>query len=151
MNSYHPTKFLDTVLEVHNDNLLTSVYRKHNKIPTHWSSIAPKRYKRNTIKGDLYRSSRITSNFEEEKSTIRDRCKSAGYPPRFTESIIRDYESLKKNNADNSLIIPEYLFEEPKRTLLVEIPFCHENKAASKRFIHKFHTFTGNTLDYFIV
>ena len=70
MNSYHPklefsveenpTKYLDTALEVHSSNVLTSVYRKPIKIPTHWSSMLPKRYKRNTIKGDLYRSNRIS-------------------------------------------------------------------------------------------
>ena len=45
MNSYHPklkftveenpTKYLDTAFEVHNSNVLTSVYRKSIKIPTH--------------------------------------------------------------------------------------------------------------------
>ena len=48
MNSYHPklkftleenpTKFLDTALEVHNNDVFTSVYREPNKILTHWSS-----------------------------------------------------------------------------------------------------------------
>ncbi|XP_066923867.1 uncharacterized protein [Clytia hemisphaerica] len=53
MNNYHrnirftietqPTKFLDTDIILINGQVITSVHRKQNKHPTHWSSKIPKR------------------------------------------------------------------------------------------------------------
>ena len=60
----NPTKFLDTKMEIVDGKVTTSVYRKPNKLPIHCSSRVPKRYKRNTINGDLNRSYRISMNFE---------------------------------------------------------------------------------------
>ena len=61
LNSHHPnikltieqnpSKFLDTKLTVTRDKVITSVNRKSTKLPIHWSSSVPKRYKRNMIKG----------------------------------------------------------------------------------------------------
>ena len=59
----NPKKFLDTRRLLENDIIKTEVYRKANKFPVHWKSQIPKRYKRNAINGDLYRSWRISSNF----------------------------------------------------------------------------------------
>ena len=80
LNSYHrkikftvevnPSKFLDTEINVNGHNIETSVYRKETKLPTHWSSKAPKRYKRNAINGELSRSMRISSDFNVEKEVI---------------------------------------------------------------------------------
>ena len=67
MRSFHPNikftveespdKFLDTRLIVNKDNgtCETRVYRKPNKLPPHWASKTPIRYKRNAITGDLHR------------------------------------------------------------------------------------------------
>ena len=59
LNKYHkniklaveksPSKFLDTRLLVNNGIYETHLYRKETKIPTHWSSSIPKRFKRNAI------------------------------------------------------------------------------------------------------
>ena len=69
MDSYHknikltieinPIKFLDTHLHDKDGTYVTKVYRKEAKIPAHWSSQIPKRYKRNSIKVDLHRSKRF--------------------------------------------------------------------------------------------
>ena len=67
----NPKKFLDTRLLLEKDIIKTEVYRKANKFPVHWKSQIPKRYKRNAINGGLYRSWRISSNSNHEKSQIR--------------------------------------------------------------------------------
>ena len=69
LNSYHknikltieinPIKFLDTHLHNKDGTYVTKVYRKEAKIPAHWSSQIPKRYKRNIIKVDLHRAKRF--------------------------------------------------------------------------------------------
>ena len=76
LNSYHPnikltmevnpSKFLDIKLTNINGTYKFNVYQKKTKPPSPWTSKTPKRYKRNTINGDIHRSSRISSNFEEE-------------------------------------------------------------------------------------
>ena len=59
LNKYHkyiklaiekiPSMFLDTKLIINIGIYETQVCRKETKIPTHWSSNIPKRYKRNAI------------------------------------------------------------------------------------------------------
>ena len=95
LNNYHekikftietnPKKFIDTQLLLENDIIQIEVYRKASKFPVHWKSQIPKRYKRNAINGDLYRSWRINSNFYHEKNQIRSKFSSAGYPVRFVK------------------------------------------------------------------
>ena len=67
----NPSKFLDTRLLINNEIYETQVYRKETKIPTHWSSNIPKRYKRNAISVDLHWSKRILSNFDMEVQFIK--------------------------------------------------------------------------------
>ena len=69
LNSYHPNikltievnprKFLDTKLTNINGTYKFNVYWKNTKLPSPWTSKTPKRYKRNTINGDLHCSKRI--------------------------------------------------------------------------------------------
>ena len=161
INNYHPKitftveenpeKFLDTNIKITDGKVTTSVHRKVNKLPTHWSSRVPKRYKRNTINGDLHRSYVISSNFENEKSLIKEKYLSAGYPIRFIESVIQQFgEKLLNKEEENELIIPEFLFNEPKKRLLLEIPFCEENEIIVKQFQKKFHRFTHEMFDLII-
>ena len=149
-NNYHeklkftieisPTKFLDTQILYHDTTIETSVYRGKNKVPVHWSSKIPKKYKRNTINADLYRAQRISSNFDAEKVIIGKKFQSAGFPKRFVSSVIRQFE--EKQNDE--LIIPENLFEEPKSYVRIELPFCPRNESVSKTFMSRFHEFTKN-------
>ena len=39
------------------------------------------------------------------------------------------------------------MFEVKKSFLLLEIPYCEQNEIASRRFIKKFHQFTGEKYD----
>ena len=48
-----PDKFLDTEIIQNNGIITTEVNRKYRKLPAHWTSRIPKRYKRNSITGDL--------------------------------------------------------------------------------------------------
>ena len=161
LNDYHPniklsietnpTKFLDTKLILNSVRAYdTLVYRKSSKLPTPWTSKVPKRYKRNNILGDLHRSRRISSNFQQEVEVIREKYKKAGFPIRFIDSVIRQFESRIEtdttNQEEESFIIPPYLFEEntSKPFILLELPFCESNELKSKTFLKKFHKFTNS-------
>ena len=56
-----PEIFLDTKIVYSNDVITTEVKRNDRKLPVHWSSKVPKRYKRNAIISDLNRATRIAS------------------------------------------------------------------------------------------
>ena len=158
MNAYHnkikftlernPDKFLDTRLFLTDDGICkTEVYRKPNKIPVHWSSKIPKRYKRNAIWGDLTRSKRMSSDFQKETVCIRDKFRKAGFPTRFTNSVITQFQKKiinKEKMDDDDLLIPEYFFECPKPFILIEVPYCPENEKLSHHFLSKFKQFSDN-------
>ena len=156
LNAYHdnikftcevqPDKFLDTKIEISNGTIVTSVYRKITKLPVHWVSKIPKKYKRNSINGDLSRASKIATNFQHEIEQIRTKFKNAGYPPRFIECVIRNFrEKARQKEADvvDEYIIPPNFFDIPKPFILLEIPFCYKNERISHHFLKKFHDFTG--------
>ena len=73
LNDYHPKvkltietnllRFQDTEIIHNNGTIKTRVYEKKTKLSTPWTSNIPKRYKRNTIKAELYRAKRTSSNF----------------------------------------------------------------------------------------
>ena len=42
------------------------------------------------------------------------------------------------------MIIPENLFQLPKKFVSVNIPFCQQNESLSKKFLEKFHKFTND-------
>ena len=94
LNSYHQKikftikittkKFLDTKI-IYEKKIQTSVYRSDNKLPNHWNSKVPKKYKRNAINADLDRSIRIASDMEKEITIVKKKFKKAG----FTVSVIR--------------------------------------------------------------
>ena len=68
-----PIQFFDLDTHLHNNDgiYVTNVSRKETKIPAHWSSRIPKRYKRNSIKKDLHRVKKIFINLKEEVKFIR--------------------------------------------------------------------------------
>ena len=162
INKYHPnikftvesnpSKFLDTNITTNTDNKIsTSVHRKVNKLPSHWTSQVPKRYKRNAINGDLNRSYRIGQDFNYEKGKIMSKFTRAGFPVRFTNSVFEQFENkLKSTDSDSDLIIPKFLFEEPKKFILIDIPFCESNETLAKRFLNKLNIFTKNQIDFAI-
>ena len=153
LNSYHPKikftieitpeKFLDTKI-IYENNIQTSVYRSVNKLPNHWNSKVPKKYKRNAINADLFRSMRITSDMEKEITVVKEKFTRAGFPVRFTDSVIRQFDEKRREERDDEMLIPEGFFEEQKKKVFIELPFCPKNEELSKAFLEKFHTFTKN-------
>ena len=135
-----PDKFLDTRLIVKEDGSCeTRVYRKPNKLPPHWVSKTPIRYKRNAITGDLHRSQKISSDYQQEVKLIQHKYVNAGFPQRFVSSVIDNFNNL--TIQEDSTLIPPFFFEESAPFILVEIPYCQENERLSKHFIAKFKSF----------
>ena len=66
----NPTKFLDTEIIRRGCEIETKVYNKSKKLPVHWSSKIPTKYKRNAITGELHRAKRIADDFNFEVKRI---------------------------------------------------------------------------------
>ena len=83
LNSYHPyiklakkvilSKFLNTKFTNINGTYKFNVFWKITKLPSPWTSKTLKQYKRNTVNGDLHRSKRISSNFDEEIPLMKEK------------------------------------------------------------------------------
>ena len=123
----------------------TSVHRKETKVPAHWSSKVPKKYKRNAIRSDLSCAHRISSDFNKEKEIIQNKFKRVDFPVPFINSVFKQF-SDKKNNPTDPL-----LDTEPKETVTIAIPFCENNENASKKFLRRFHQLTNNRYQVSII
>ena len=130
---------MDTEITHINGKIETWVHRKKTKFLIPWTSNIPKRY---SIKTELYQAMQISSNFTSEVTVIRNKFESAGYPKRFVNSIIREFNAVKENDKSD-FIIPPWLFEEKKKFVLVEILLCLKNGISSKHSIKKFDKFTN--------
>ena len=64
----------------------------------------------NTVNGDLHRSKRISSNFEEEIPLIKEKFLKADYSLHFINSVFNEFRKGKEC-GDESFIIPTSLFE----------------------------------------
>ena len=103
---------------------------RFTKLTPHWFSSIPKRYKRNVVHGDLYRAERISSGFNNGNILIRQKFDYPGHPSPFTNSVIRDYEHKQNKRQDqkDEYIIPLNFFEIVIESILVEFPYCPQNK-----------------------
>ena len=140
---------MDTKISVENNDIMTSVYKSENKLPTHWSSKVPKKYKRNAINAGLHRAKNIASNFHDEKIKINKKNSKAGFPSRFIDSVVRTYENhenriLMEENEYDEMIIPTNFFDLPKKFVSVSIPYRDKNENLSEECIEKFHHLTDN-------
>jgi len=142
----NPPKFLDTNIVINQGKVTSSVHRKVGKLPVHWSSETPKRYKRNAITGDLHRSTRISDDIVKETNLIKQKFINANFPKRFIESVVADFkhkQELNSRKGEDSLIIPPGFFDSKPLVLLVELPYCQLNEKASKTFQKRFEKFTN--------
>ena len=128
----NPSHFLDTNIQHENGEVSTSVHVKENNIPVFWSSKVPKRYKRNAINGDLHRASKIASDFDTEVIRIKEKYKNVGFPVKFVEAVIRDFQKVPVVE-EGERIIPEWLFEQ-KSDFYIRLPFCPKNEEISRNF-----------------
>ena len=99
----NPQKFQDTQLLLENNIIKTEVYRKTNKFSLYWKSKILERLK----KCNKWRSVSFMENFYHEKNETRNKVLTAGYPMRFLNSVINDFESKKHDP-----MIPSFLFND---------------------------------------
>lgn len=103
LNSHHPTivftveenpdHFLDTSFTYVN-KFNCKVYKKPGKLPTHWKSEIPTKWKINCVTGALHRVKRISSDFDNDAETIETietTFLSAGYPKRFISHTVNSF------------------------------------------------------------
>ena len=142
----NPSKFLDMEIMIINGIIETSVAVKESKIPNHWSSAVPKKYKRNAILGDLHRAHKISSNFELEKQRIKKKYLSVNFPYNFIQSTFNSYQQKCES------LIPNCLFEEKHRkTIYIRITFCQSNEHYAFKFIRKLESFTKEKYSFVII
>ena len=124
-----------------------SVFKKPGKLPTHWKSEVPTKWKRNCITGALHRAKRISTDFDKDIKTLETSFINAGYPKRFISHTINNF--LNDSSQDDNLI-PNFLFEERKK-VFVKLPFCGKNEKLSKTFIEKLNKFTNFNFIFIIL
>ena len=123
LNNYHPNikftveenpdHFLDTAFSYGNDGFDCKVYKKPGKLPTHWSSEVPTKWKRNCITGALHRAKNISTNLDRDIKEIKTTFSNAGYPKKFVSCTIDNF--ISNNSSEGELLIPHFLFEERKK------------------------------------
>ena len=107
------SKFLVTEILCTNQGIKTQIYNKAKKLPVHWSSKTPFKYKRNAITGELHRARRIASDFDKETKRID------------TQNILLKtlWRILTKKDK---LLIPLCLFDERKHVTIC-LPISSKN------------------------
>ena len=141
----NPTKFLDTELVRETGEVTTQVFSKSTKLPVHWSSKIPVRYKGNAITGELHRAKRIASDFNTELKRIRKKYRNVGFPLKFINQTICNFERGKEE-----IIIPEWLFDE-RKTFSFRFPYSPANEKFSKVFTRKVKNFTNDKVKVIII
>ena len=81
LNNYHPNikftvkenpdHFLDTGFSYGNDGFDFEVHKKRGKLPTHWTSDVPIKWKRNCITGALHRAKNISTKLDRDIKEIK--------------------------------------------------------------------------------
>ena len=93
---------------------------------------------------ELY-AKKIRTDFENEKKELNKKFENSGYPRRFVQSAIRDFDKKQSRPAqarDES---------EEKTSVPLGIPFCEKNEKLAKHFIKKLKAFTGNQFRFSII
>ena len=89
--------------------------------------------------------------FTEEIPTIfrrkfyQRKFQNADYPPRFVNSVIRQFSENCNGNTQDDYIVPLDFFDIRELLILVEIPYCPWNETLLTCFIKKFHEITDNS------
>ena len=98
----NPDKFLDTEIIQKNSIVTTEVNQKNTKLPVHWTSRIPKRYKRKSIISDLNRALRISRSLKDEIPNTRQKFLNADYPLQCFNSVVKqlNYNLSKKSNEE---------------------------------------------------
>ena len=90
-----PDKFLDRKLFTRKTFRLPFI-----EVTTNYSTIGTqkyqKKYKRNSINAHLFRSLRIASDIKKEITVVKEKFTRAGFPVRFTDSVIRQFDEKRR-------------------------------------------------------
>ena len=68
-----------------------------------------------TILGALHRAKRITTNWQEEVQAIKQSFIPSGYPAKFVNEVINDFEN--PTARDDETIIPVHWFDERTKSV----------------------------------
>ena len=128
-----------------NGEIATQVFSKSTKLPVHWSSKIPFRYKCDAIAGVIYQLKRIASDFNKELKRIRQKYRNAGFPLKFINETICNFGRRKAE-----MIIPEWIFDETK-TFSVRFPYSPANEKFRKVFMKKVENFTNDKVKVIII
>ena len=129
LNSYNknitlgvnPTKFLDTEFIIEKGEITTQLFTKSTKLPVHWSSKLPVRYKPNEQNWEK----RIVSDFNKELKRIIQKYGNDVFLLRFINERICNFERGKEE-----MIIPEWLLDERKKNS-VRFPYSPEKEKSN--------------------
>ena len=94
------------------NNVSIKVFHKPNKLPLHWYSQTPRRYKRNAVTWELHCALMISDDFNTEVNNIREKYANAVFPYGFvTETINKiDFKDLI-NGFPKFVLIPKICFD----------------------------------------
>ena len=140
-----PNKFLDTEIIRTHQGIKMQVYSKTKRLPVHWSSKIPFKYKRNSIIDELHRAKRIASDFDGETKRIWSIYTDAGYPKHVIEKTIKNF-----NRKKDELLIPSWLFDERKHVIIC-LPLSSKNEKYCAYFINKLVSFTSGKVKFNVV
>ena len=129
----------------HNLVIITKVYTKSKKLPVHWRSTIPLRYKRNAITGELRRANKIASNFSNILKRIKIKYLQAGFPIDIMNDVFRTF-----NQEKDEVLTPQWLFDD-RKDCLIRLSFAPANEKFVKSFINKLEIFTNYKIKFSIV
>ena len=129
MIEVNPSNFLDIKLTNIHGTYKLNVFQKNTKPPSPWTAKTPKCYKRNTMNGDLHRSKRRSSSFDEEILLIKEKFMKVDYSLGFINGVVNEFQKGKEC-GDESFAVPTSLFKITK-PLIYEIPYCELNEIKS--------------------
>ena len=82
---------------------------------------------------------------EQETLVIKSKFITAGFPLRFVNSVIKDFETKSKTDARSEQK------ENEKIIYRLRLPFCEGNEKLTSKFTQRLNQFTGNSFKYFIL
>ena len=91
------------------------------------------------------RAKQIASDFNKELKSIRQKYLNAGFPLKFINETICNFERGKEK-----IIIPEWLFGE-RKTFSVRFPYSPVNEKFCKVFMRKVENFTNDKVKVIII
>ena len=93
---------LQLKITLRNIMIKINYYYRTQKLQVHWKSAIPHKWKRNTILGALHRAKRIATNWQEEVQAIKQSFIRSGYPAKFVNEVINDFENPTERDAKRS-------------------------------------------------